>query len=140
MSNPGNTNPFSTLVITGNPTIDALLRYALAALLTGAVGVIGGYLKREGFSDPHLLLLVSGALVTVIGAVVIWVWGVLSNAAQKVEAMNATLNLVAARKAIDTKGNVISTIMPNSTPPLPITKTTMPEIIKNFGTGTAKGA
>lgn len=140
MSGPGAPNPFSALVITGNATVDAVIRYGLVAILAALTGIIGGWLNAHGFHDPNLNLLISGALISTLSGGVLALWGILRTHniaaitdADKLVAMNATLGLVASGKAVDTAGNLIPVPITNSTPPKAITAETMPEIVKKFG-------
>lgn len=140
MSNPGALNPFASLVVTGNPTVDSVIRYGLVAILAALSGIIGGWLNAHGFHDPNINLLVSGALISILSAGALALWGILrtKNIAKitdtdKLIAMNATLALVHSGNAIDTSGNVIAIPIDDSTPPKPITAQTMPEIVKTFG-------
>jgi hypothetical protein len=144
-NNPATPNPFASLVITGNATVDAAIRYGLFGVLTALTGIIGGWLNAHGFQDPNINLLVTGALVSILSAGAVALWGILRTKdidkikeAEKLVAMNATLNLAASNKAVDTTGKVIPMGAGdgNSTPPKPITAETAPEIVKNFAPST----
>jgi len=61
--------------ITGNQAIDRLIRSALIAIAAGATGVIVTWLNAHGFRDPNLSLMISGAIVSILSAIAVTVWG-----------------------------------------------------------------
>lgn len=71
------TEKLATMSITGNQTVDTVIRYGLVAAAAGATGAITGWLNREGFRDPNLVYYVGGAVSTVLGGAAIAAWGAL---------------------------------------------------------------
>lgn len=141
MSNTGTAkppNPFAALVITGNPAIDSLIRYGLVAALAGVTGIIGSWLNRHGMTDPNLLVMISGGIASLLGALVMAAWGILRSAdigkiiaVKEAAAVQAGVNMTVAGQALDTNGNVVSK-NDGTTPPKPVTVETAKEIIANF--------
>lgn len=74
MSNPG-ASKLATMSITGNPTVDTVLRYGMVALCGIATGAITGWLNREGFRDPELVYYVGTGVATVLGGLAVGAWG-----------------------------------------------------------------
>lgn len=75
MSNPG-ASKLAMLTVTGNPTIDAALRYGLIAIAGVLTGVITGWLNAHGFKDPNLAVYVGGAVTSVLGGAALAAWGI----------------------------------------------------------------
>lgn len=75
MSNPG-ASKLQTLVITGNPTVDAVIRYGLVAAFMGITGAILGWLNAHGFHDPNLPMYVSLGTATALSTIALSVWGI----------------------------------------------------------------
>lgn len=113
-----------------NPTQASFYTAARYILMLG-----GTWLATHGYiQNSEVNGLVSAVMI--IGPII---WGIAQNYInthtankQKVVAMNATLNLVASGKAVDSSGSVIPYAVPGSTPPKPITETSAPEIVANF--------
>lgn len=76
MSNPG-ASRLQLLTITGNPTIDAAIRYGLVAACGIISGSILGWLNAHGFKDPNLVYYVPGAVASVLGGVAMAIWGLI---------------------------------------------------------------
>lgn len=74
MSNPG-ASKLQLLTITGNPTVDAALRYGSVALCGLLTGVITGWLNAHGFHDPNLTYYVGTGVAAVLGGGLMTVWG-----------------------------------------------------------------
>lgn len=75
MSNPG-ASKIQLLVITGNPTVDAVIRYVLVAACAAATGVITTWLNAHGFHDPNLSLMVGGAVASILAGLSFAIWGI----------------------------------------------------------------
>lgn len=76
MSNAGQvTNKLATMSITGNQTVDTVIRYGLVAAAGLATGAITGWLNREGFHDPNLVYYVGSAVAAVLGGFAMAIWG-----------------------------------------------------------------
>lgn len=135
MSNPGKSlNPLTTLVVTGNPKVDAIIRYALVAACGAMTGVIMTWLNAHGFNDPNLNLMISGAVASVIGGAVLALWGVIR--ASKIEAIvqfreaigvQAGMNLAAA-------GQMEVTEQAGAVVPVPVTVQSAQQIIAQHAT------
>lgn len=76
MSNPG-ASKLQLLTITGNPTVDAAIRYGLVAACAGLTGAITGWLNAHGFHDPQLSLYVGTGVAALLGGGALTVWGLL---------------------------------------------------------------
>jgi hypothetical protein len=75
MSNPG-ASKLQTLVLTGNPTVDSVIRYGLVALCAGLTGAITGWLNAHGFHDPNLTVYVGMGVASVLGGGALALWGI----------------------------------------------------------------
>lgn len=134
MSNPG-ASKLQLMTITGNPTVDAAIRYALVAACAGLTGVITGWLNHQGFHDPNLIYYVSSGVAAALGGAVMAFWGLIK--ASKNEqitqlreaiAVNAGIN-IAENQAVLTPTPATVTIpeaqriiAEHATPILPATK------------------
>ena len=98
MSNPG-ASKLQLLVITGNPTIDAVLRYALVAACAAGTGVITTWLNAHGFNDPNLSLMVGGAVASTLGGLVLALWGIVK--ASKNEGITKLREAIAVQAGIN---------------------------------------
>lgn len=129
MSNPG--TPTSILPsITGNQGIDRLIRSALLAIAAGVTGVIVTWLNSHGFHDPNLSLMVSGAVVSTLTAILIVVWGWINGKKTEVAAKQAVTEGVKAGIAI-AQDQTVSTPPPASIGPALAT-----EIVANYAPAT----
>jgi hypothetical protein len=107
MSNPGK-NFFAMLSITGNPTVDAALRYALFGLGTFISGAIIGWLNSKGFSGPDLYAYVPMGVLAGLFSLAIMLWGLVKTS--KIEA------LVKLREAIAVKAGIAAERHEDPTP------------------------
>ena len=136
MSNPG--TPILPS-ITGNQAADRLIRSAILAIAAAATGVIMTWLNAHGFHDPNLSLMISGAIVSVLGAAAVMIWGYINGARTEAAAKQAVaigvqsgINLTIAGKALANDGSVVSK-NDGSTPPKLVTEKTAADIVANFG-------
>lgn len=102
MSNPG-ASKLQLLTITGNPTIDAGIRYGLVAATAGLTGVIVGWLNHEGFHDPSLPLYVGGAVASVLAGGAATLWGLVRTS--KNEQLTRLREAVAVQAGINVAEN-----------------------------------
>lgn len=107
MSNPG-ASKLQLLVVTGNPTVDAVIRYALVAACAAATGVITTWLNAHGFNDPNLSLMIAGAVASTLAVIVLALWGIIK--ASKNEA------IIALREAIGVKAGIAAAEASSPTP------------------------
>lgn len=98
MSNPG-LSKLQALSITGNPTVDAVIRYGLVAAFMGITGAILGWLNAHGFKDPNLTVYVPMGVASVLSAVVLTVWGVIRTS--KNEAITRLREAIAVQSGIN---------------------------------------
>lgn len=106
MSNPG-ASKLQLLVITGNPTVDAVIRYALVAACAAATGVITTWLNAHGFHDPNLSLMVGGAVASVLGGLAFALWGIIKTS--KNEAITKLREAIAVQAGINVAENPVVT-------------------------------
>lgn len=97
MSNPG-VSKLQSLSITGNPTVDAGIRYALVIACTAITGAIIGWLNAHGFHDTNLVIYVPMAVGTVLAAGAAAIWGMVK--ASKNEAITQLREAVAVQAGI----------------------------------------
>lgn len=113
-----------------NPNLNATLSALRVLLIT-----IGSVMADQGLahSTAYSYVMMAAGSIMVIGPAVWAVWSSIVNwrKAASVGAQS-TLNMVAANKAIDVNGNVVSQIGPDTTPFKPVTESTTVDIIKNF--------
>lgn len=102
MSNPG-TSKLATLSITGNPTVDAALRYGAVALCGLATGAITGFLNAHGFTDPNLVYYVGTGVAAVLGGLLAAAWGVVK--ASKNEWITRLREAIAVQAGINVAEN-----------------------------------
>lgn len=114
-----------------NPNLNATLT-AIRALLMA----IGGVLLDKGLGNTAAYFwieTIAGSLF-VIGP---GIWGVYSSIVnwRKAAAVGsqATLNMVAAGKAVDQQGEPISQFSPDATPPKAVTVASVTAIVRDFG-------
>lgn len=89
MSNPGlNSQPgvskLLTMSITGNQTLDTVIRYVMVAFCGWATGAITGFLNAHGFNDPNLVYYVGMGLATVVGGIATAAWGAIRTSKNEV--------------------------------------------------------
>ena len=92
MSAPGSPLPS----ITGNQSIDRLIRSGLLAVAAGATGVIVTWLNAHGFHDPNLSLMISGAIVSTLTGAAIVAWGWINGKNTEAAAKQALVDGVSA--------------------------------------------
>lgn len=107
MSAPG-TSKFQNLVLTGNPTWDASIRYGLVALCAGLTGAITGFLNAHGFHDPNLTIYVGMGVTTILTSAALALWGIIRTS--KNEA------IVQLREAIALQAGINAAEAPTPTP------------------------
>lgn len=112
MSNPG-ASKLDLLTVTGNPKVDAIIRYVLVAACAAATGVITTWLNAHGFNDPNLSLMVAGAITSTAGVVAIALWGIIK--ASKNEA------IVQLREAIAMQAGLNVAAHPETQTPVKVT-------------------
>lgn len=112
MSAPGKIlNPFATLVITGNPGLDAKIRYAMFGAFCGIVGSVGGWLNAKGFHDPLIYTVyLPTAVAAALSAGVLAAWGIIR--ASRWEA------IVQLREALGVQAGINIALSPEPTPVL----------------------
>lgn len=117
-----------------NPNLNATLS-AIRALLM----VLGTMLAGKGLTDTAAYFWIE----TIAGSIMVLgpaIWGVYSSIAnwRKAAAMGsqATLNMVAAGKAVDQHGAPISQFSPDATPPKAVTVASAAAIVRDFAPGT----
>lgn len=88
----------ASLAITGNPTVDAALRYFLFGVGTFFSGAIIGWLNSKGFSGPDLYAYVPMGVLAALFSLAIMLWGLVKTS--KIEA------LVMLREAIAVKAGI----------------------------------
>jgi hypothetical protein len=112
MSNPG-ASKLQLLVLTGNPTIDSVIRYVLVAACAAAAGVITTWLNAHGFNDPNLYMMVLGAITSIVMVVAVALWGIIK--ASKNEA------IVQLREAIAVQAGLNVAAHPETETPVRVT-------------------
>lgn len=109
MSNAGQvTNKLATMSITGNPTVDTVIRYGLVAAAGLATGAITGWLNREGFHDPNLVYYVGSAVAAVLGGFAMAIWGAIRTSKNEY--------VIKFREAIAVQAGIAAEAAPNPTP------------------------
>lgn len=112
MSSPGAKSAFTaflaTLAITGNPTVDAAIRYALFGAATFFSGIIIGWLNSKGCAGPDLYAYVPMAVLAALFALATMVWGLVKTS--KIEL------LVQLREAIAVKAGIAAAEHDDPTP------------------------
>ena len=106
MSNPG--TKFQALVITGNPTVDSVIRYGLVAAFMFLTGAITGWLNSHGFNDPNLTLYVGTGVGAVLSAIALSVWGIIKTSKNETVAK--------LREAIAVQAGIAAAESPAPTP------------------------
>lgn len=107
MSNPGLSKK-QTLVLTGNPTVDATLRYGLVLLCGTISGSILGWLNSHGFNDPNLAIYVPAGVFSVLVALAAAAWGVIRSSKNEL--------IVQLREAIAVQAGIAAAEAPAPTP------------------------
>lgn len=102
MSNPG-AGKLAGLSITGNATVDTVLRYGAVALCGVITGAITGWLNRAGFRDPNLVYYVGTGVATVLGGVLVAGWGAIRTS--KNEAIIQIREAIAVQAGINVAEN-----------------------------------
>ena len=69
------TNKLATMSITGNATVDTVIRYGLVGACGIISGAIIGWLNRAGFKDPNLVYYVPAGVATALGGIAVAIWG-----------------------------------------------------------------
>ena len=118
--------------MTGNPAIDGLILKGLTVVAAALAGIIYGWLRAHGFSDPNLSLMISGAILSVLCTVAVFVWGWFVSKINQARAVSAGINLTVSGSALAADGHTVVARNDGATPPLPVTQATAPEIVKNF--------
>lgn len=126
MSSPA--SKLQLLVITGNPTVDAAIRYALVAVCAGLTGVIVGWLNHQGFHDPNLTIYVGSGVACIMSGGALALWGIVRTS--KNEA------IVRLREAIAVQAGI--NVERNADPTPTITVANAQAIIANNATPVAK--
>lgn len=116
MSNPGNksgvvaalTTFFAAMQITGNPTVDAGIRYGLFGAGTFISGIILGWLNSKGFSGPDLYAYVPMGVLAALFALATMVWGLIKTSKNEL--------LVQLREAIAVKAGIAAAEHDQPTP------------------------
>lgn len=131
MSNPGlNSQPgiskLLTMSITGNPTVDTIVRYGLVAACAGATGAISGWLNARGFHDPNLTVYVGTAVATVVGGVATAIWGAVRTSKNEV--------IVKFREAIAVQAGINVAENPQVVTPIQISVPEAQKIIAEHAT------
>lgn len=125
MSNPG-ASKLQLLTITGNPTIDAAIRYGLVALAAGLTGAITGWLNREGFHDPNLTIYVGSGVAATLGGGVMVLWGLIRTSKNE--------QIARLREAIAVQAGINVTENPEVTTPSQVSVPTAQKIIAEHAT------
>jgi hypothetical protein len=99
--------------ITGYPQLDTMIRYALLAAAAAITGIIVTWLNAHGFTDPNLTLMVSGAVISVLGIAAVFVWGFVQN---KLLKTSVVAHVVSAART----GNIPATVQAAITPAVEI--------------------
>src|ERR1700679_2276991 len=113
-----------------NQNLNAFLTQLRVVLI-----ILGSILADQGLDHTvvYRWLMVASGSVIVLGNAL---WALYSSYTNWRRAAavgsQATLNMVAANKAIDRNGNPVSQIGPDTTPFKPVTEATVTEIVKNF--------
>lgn len=107
MSNPG-LSKLQNLSLTGNPTVDAVIRYGLVGLCTGISGAILGWLNSHGFHDPNLTIYVPMGVATALIAIAMTAWGIVRTSKNEL--------LIQLREAIAVKAGIAAAEAPAPTP------------------------
>lgn len=131
MSNPGlNAQPgvskLLTLSITGNPTVDTVIRYGMVGLCGWATGAITGWLNARGFHDPNLFYYVGMGLATVIGGIATAVWGAIRTSKSE--------TIIKLREAIAVQAGINVAVAPAVPTPEVVTVKEAQAIIKEHAT------
>lgn len=117
-----------------NPNLNAFLSSLRALLL-----VIGGLLAEHGLEHTTYYsdVMIAAGAVMVVGPAIWGVWSALVNW-HKAAAIGsqATLNMVAAGKAIAADGTTLTAVGTGTTPPKAVTIATAAEIVKDFAPAT----
>jgi uncharacterized membrane protein len=127
VSNQGNQNTVPVLTITGNPLIDGLILKGLVALGFIAATWIAATLK---LADPNLIPWIAGIIASILTALAAAGWGWIQSKRNRAAFIQAGANLVVSEQAVDTAGNIIRVIMPNSVSLKPVTVEAGAEIAK----------
>lgn len=106
MSAPG-ASKLQTLVLTGNPTVDAVIRYGLVALCAGLTGAITGWLNAHGFNDHNLTVYVGMAVASILGGGALALWGIIRSS--KNEALVRLREAIAVQAGINAAESDIPT-------------------------------
>lgn len=92
-----NNNPLSMLVVTGNPKVDAIIRYALVAACAAITSHIVKWMSDHGWNvDP---LVVGAAVASALVTIVFAAWGVIK--ASKNEAIMRLREALAVQAGIN---------------------------------------
>lgn len=129
MSNPG-ASKLQLLTITGNPTVDSVIRYGLVALCGILTGVITTWLNAHGFHDPNLYLMVSGAVASILGGIAFALWGIIKTS--KNEA------IIRLREAIAVQAGINVAEAPSVPTPATVTVAQAQTIIAEHATPVSK--
>ena len=122
----------SNFQITGNPAFDGIILKILTAGAAALTGIILTWLNAHGFNDPNLKLMLSGAVLSVLCMVAVTIWGFIQSKVNQARAVQAGINLTVSGNALAADGKTVVSANDGSTPPLPVTTITAPEIVKNF--------
>lgn len=129
MSNPG-ASKLDTLIVTGNPTVDTVIRYGLVAAFMFLTGAITGWLNAHGFHDPNLTVYVGMAVATVLSTIALSLWGIIRTS--KDEA------IVRLREAIAVQAGINVAESPSVATPSQVTVPQAQQIIADHATPVAK--
>lgn len=115
MSNPGNKGIFAGITaflasvqITGNPTVDAGLRYLIFGGGTFGAGAAVGWLNSKGFSGPDVYFYTWLGIVAALFALATMIWGLVKTS--KLEL------LIQLREAIALKAGIAAERHDDPTP------------------------
>jgi hypothetical protein len=130
MSAQGNPQPLvPSFTITGNSAIDGIIFKVVSGLAFAAAAWL---VKDFKLTDPSATSEIAGAIIAVAGAIGVMIVGYIKSRRDKAVAVQSGINLVVSGQALDTRGNIISSITPNSTPPLPVSLQSADQIVKDF--------
>lgn len=119
--------------ITGYPQLDSLIRSALLSAAAALTAVIVTWLNAHGFTDPNLSVMIGGAILSLLGAVVIAGWGFLQAQWSKRVVSVATTSGVRAGAALALSGNLITQqTVSGETVVAPITPASAVQIVKDY--------
>lgn len=117
------------LKLTGNPAYDGLILKGIIASATAIVYWAAGHLH---VSDPNEITaaIVFAVALGIGGSTALW--GFIMSKINQAQAVNAGINLATSGNALASDGKTVVSINDGTTPPLPATTVTAPEIVKNF--------